>query len=406
MAETRVDRVAAALKAFIGWLDSFGEMSYDHQSYYAGPIGRRAKALYYRNPWLGVLAVSPMVLSEALWPRGRMLFWKKMRLPIADAHYAMGFALLFQTTGDPFNYRRALDFLNVLIKTRSPRLSRYAWGYPFDWTTQKGTIRKDTPLITTTPYVYEAFDSVYSIDHDERWLPILKSIADHAFLDFGDFPRGPEEASSAYFPNDPVGGVLNASAYRAVLLTLASVRFHDQAYWKKAQQYIRFVLRSQAKDGSWPYAAEDTRNFVDHFHTCFILKALAKIDLCTPHEGCRQAIEKGVDYYLTALFDDEGLPKPFAKPPRLTVYRHDLYDYAECINLGLLLFGRFSDLDRTTGRVIDDLLDRWRKKDGSFRSRQLHFGWDNVPMHRWGQSQIFRSLCLFLHRRCATVLGP
>jgi hypothetical protein len=23
-------------------------------------------------------------------------------------------------------------------------------------------------------------------------------------------------------------------------------------------------------------------------------------------------------------------------------------------------------------------------------------GWDNVPMHRWGQSQMFRSLALYL----------
>jgi hypothetical protein len=25
-------------------------------------------------------------------------------------------------------------------------------------------------------------------------------------------------------------------------------------------------------------------------------------------------------------------------------------------------------------------------------------GWDNVPMHRWAQSQIFRSLCFLLSR--------
>jgi hypothetical protein len=26
----------------------------------------------------------------------------------------------------------------------------------------------------------------------------------------------------------------------------------------------------------------------------------------------------------------------------------------------------------------------------------LHLGWDNVPMHRWGQSQMFRSLAYYL----------
>jgi hypothetical protein len=41
-----------------------------------------------------------------------------------------------------------------------------------------------------------------------------------------------------------------------------------------------------------------------------------------------------------------------------------------------------------------DLFDRWIKSDGSFRTRELYLGWDDVPLHRWAQSQLFRSLCL------------
>ena len=33
----------------------------------------------------------------------------------------------------------------------------YCWGYPFDWVWRGGTIKRQTPLITTTPYVYKAF---------------------------------------------------------------------------------------------------------------------------------------------------------------------------------------------------------------------------------------------------------
>ena len=88
------------------------------------------------------------------------------------------------------------------------------------------------------------------------------------------------------------------------------------------------------------------------------------------------------------------LPKPFSRRPRLTVYRRELYDYAECINVGVLLKGRFPELDKIVSRVID--LKDWQKPDGSFRSRQLLLGWDNTPMHRWAQSQLFRSLCFFL----------
>src|SRR5208282_1398364 len=138
------------------------------------------------------------------------------------------------------------------------------------------------------------------------------------------------------------------------------------------------------------------RDFVDHFHTCFVLKALAKIEHVTGSAKCRTAIEQGVGYYVKNLFTPGGLPAPFSKAPRLTVYRHELYDYAECINVAVLLEGRFPELDKILAGVIADLLARWQKPDGSFRARRLLIGWDNVPMHRWAQSQMFRSLSFFL----------
>jgi hypothetical protein len=129
-----------------------------------------------------------------------------------------------------------------------------------------------------------------------------------------------------------------------------------------------------------------------------VLKALAKIEALTGNSDCTRAIERGIDYYVQNLFDERGVPKPFSKAPRLIVYRRELYDYAECINLGMLLRGRFEKLDRLVDGVVDQILTIWQKPDGSFRSRQLHLGWDNVPMHRWAQAQLFRSLSLLLLR--------
>jgi hypothetical protein len=80
------------------------------------------------------------------------------------------------------------------------------------------------------------------------------------------------------------------------------------------------------------------------------------------------------------------------------VYRRELYDYAESINLAVLLKGRFPKLDDLLSSVLDDVLTVWQKPDGSFRSRRLLLGWDNTPMHRWAQSQLFRSLCFLMDR--------
>lgn len=397
MDQSLVAKVRTSTKRFCDWLEGFGELSYDHQSFFASKIGRGAKALYYRQPLLGTAAVAPMIFFEAFVPSMRTLFWKPQRFPIADAHYAMGFAFLASAYESDEYYRRAVHFLEVLQETRCPGYKDYGWGYPFDWETRNGPMFANTPLITTLPYAYEAFSQVYALDSDPKWLAVMRSIAEHGFKDYRDMETGSGASSCGYTPaaDDPCG-VINASAYRAFLLTKAGLELSEQRYLNVAKKNLNFVIASQNADGSWPYAVDGTRDFVDHFHTCFVMKALSKIEKLTGSVECKNAISRGVAYYLENLFDAKSLPIPFSKAPRFTVYRRELYDYAECINLGVLLNGRFQELDETVSTVVKDVVERWQKKDGSFRARELKAGWDNVPMHRWAQSQLFRSFSFLL----------
>ncbi len=387
--------VAAALARFSQWLDSYGETSWDHQSFFAGPVGGNAKTLYYRYGKIGTLAVAPMILCEAFLPSARRFFHHPIRFPIADAHYAMGFLFLYEATGESRCLEKAVHFLNELKKSRCSAFKEYSWGYPFNWVTRGGVIKKDTPLITTTPYVYEAFLEAFKVSPREEWKEVLASIARHARFEIKDFETGPLASSCSYTPFDR-GGVINAAAYRAFLLFSASQFFSNDDYRKTAERNLKFVLDAQNPDGSWYYAVDGVRDFVDHFHTCFVMKALGKIYALNGDERCHDALARGTKYYLENLFDEEGLPKPFSKAPRLTVYKRELYDCAECINLGLVLRKEFPALEKTVVRVINEVAANWLKRDGSFRSRRLHVGWDNVPMHRWGQSQMFRSLAFYL----------
>jgi len=354
-----------------------------------------------------------MIFFEAFLPSGRRLFHHPTRFPIADAHYAMGFAFLYEATADSAHLEKAIHFLSELKKSRCADFKEYCWGYPFDWVWRGGVIKQQTPLITTTPYAYEAFLQVCEIfekekserstlnaqrptsNAQEERRQILASIARHAAIDIKDFRTSETASTCSYTPFDE-GGVINAAAYRAFLLTSASQVLSRDDYSPIAERNLNFVLENQNPDGSWPYAVDGVRDFIDHFHTCFVMKALAKIHSLTGHDSCLEALSRGVDYYLKNLFAEDGLPKPFSKAPRLTVYKRELYDCAECINLCLLLRDRFPQLEATLETVVAGILKDWIKPDGSFRSRRLHFGWDNVPMHRWGQAQMFRSLAFFL----------
>ena len=394
------ERVYSALEKFVRWLDAYGETSWDHQSFFAGPIGGRAKALYYRQRLIGTAAVGPMIFSEAFIPSARRLFDRRRRFPIADAHYAMGFACLFEATHDTEHLQKAVHFLQELKKSRCTGFKEYCWGYPFDWVTRNGTIKEQTPLITSTPYVFEAFLQVHRLDPREEWKAVLESIVRHVCNDIKDFKTSEVASKCSYSPFDD-GGVINAAAYRAAMLTSASRFLDREDLWRIAERNLNFVLENQNPDGSWPYAVDGVRDFVDHFHTCFVMKALAKVHTLTQHKATFAALSRGVDYYLAHLFDTDGLPKPFSKAPRLTVYKRELYDCAETINLCLLLRDRFAQLNTTLQTVVAGILKDWVKSDGSFRSRRLILSWDNVPMHRWAQSQMFRSMALYLREDSA-----
>jgi hypothetical protein len=387
--------VSQALENFVRWLDSYGELSWDHQSFFAGPVGRRAKGLYYKSKLLGTAAVAPMIFFEAFFPPARRLFHHPMRLPIADAHYAMGFAFLHEATGKPEYLEKAVHFLEVLKKSRSPGYAEYCWGYPFDWVTRNGVLKAHMPFITTTPYVFEAMLQVNKFRPREEWKEIMASSVRYALNEIKDkpFPGGGNTCS--YMPGEEFN-VVNAAAYRATMLVSAAKFFNNHDWLKIANGNVEFVLAAQNPDGSWPYAKDDVRDFVDHFHTCFVMKALAKVYRATGDQRILAALTKGVNYYVNNLFGEDGMPRPFSRAPRMTVYQCELYDCAECINLCLLLRKDFPQLDKTLQTVIAGILKNWIKPDGSFRSRKLKFGWDNVPMHRWAQSQMFRALSFYL----------
>ncbi len=81
------------------------------RAFFAGPVGGFAKSLYYRQPRVGIVAVAPMIFFEAFVPSARRLFHHRVRFPIADAHYAMGFSFLYEATGNSACLQKAIHFL-------------------------------------------------------------------------------------------------------------------------------------------------------------------------------------------------------------------------------------------------------------------------------------------------------
>jgi hypothetical protein len=392
---------ASALDAATGhaaWLERHGPRSWDPYDFWATRAGTAAKAFYYTHPRLGVPLVAPFVGLDTLVPATRALVTRPKRYPIADAHYAMGFYLLARGPGGAAWGPRALPFLEALVEERCPGEREFCWGYPFDWATCFGVWRAGTPFITSTPYMYEAFEMAHELTGSSECLTIMESIGRFAMLRIRGVEVAPGVKASTYSPHDR-RRVVNASAYRGFLLASAGVRFGVPSWVDEARASVDFVLRTQRADGSWLYAEDGRDAFVDNIHTCFVIKNLVKAQPLLESDAIARSIELGWAFFRRHLLDESGLPVPFARSQRPATYRRDLYDYAESINLALLLAPSDPDALDVADRIVASLLRDWVLPDGSFTTRLMLAGRNTIPYVRWAQSQAFRALALYATRK-------
>ena len=393
------EKVLFAIERERAWLVEYGAASQDMYDFWAWDYGKWAKSVYYRSALAGSPFVAPLVLADTFAPGTRSMVRRASVFPIALAQYADALFRIWRITGHQDVLDLARSQLELLIDLSRDVRGMRSWGYPFDWQTCFGTFAQGTPLITTMPYVYDAFVTAHEATGENTFFELARSTALACCDLFPQTDMGEGAASTAYTPHD-ARRVMNASAYRGHVLADAGRRFDVPAWTAEATRNLRFVLKEQRPDGSWPYAVDGRDGFVDNFHTCFVLKNLTRAAESVPDPpGIREAVSRGYSFYKSKLLDEQGLPIPFAVKPRLTLHDRELYDYAEGINLAVLLEDQLPAAGSIADRLVGDLLDRWQCPDGHFRTRHTVAGWNTVPYHRWAQSQTMRALACYAERR-------
>ena len=336
---------------------------------------------------------------ETLWPGLRALFVRKGRFATADAQLLLAFINLHSVTGESQYLDQARRLAGDLLETSIPGYQGHCWGYPFDWQNNSGLWRKNTPFITATPYCYEAFAQLSQVTGDPACDEIARSVSRFVFADLKDTADGLDAAAASYGPEDE-SKVINASAYRAFVLFDAAKRFDLAEYWAKAEANLRFILKHQRADGSWLYAIDSPGEaFIDHFHTCFVLKNLYKLNRLVGDAQVEKAIQKGYEYYRTQLFDEDDSPKCFAIEPRTQIVRLEMYNFAEAITLGSLLADEIPEALKLAQKLAGRLIERYQLSDGHFVTRVYRMGWRHTyPFLRWPQAQLFYALTNLLVR--------
>ncbi|HVG40795.1 MAG TPA: hypothetical protein VM888_04210 [Chitinophagaceae bacterium] len=396
---SRLDKgmLLTRIEKFLRWKDKYGYYSYDQYNFWSTEYGIWSKGLYHKSKRLGAAFVAPIFVTEIFWPAGRKLVTSKKRFPIADAHFILAYLNLYNYTSNKNYLDEAESLAEALLESSIPDFSGHCWGYPFDWMTTRGLWTSGVPLITTTGYCFEAFLELYDVTGNDKYLSIAHSIFLFTLNDLKDTPIEEGVSACSYSPIDD-SQILNANAYRSMVLTEGYKRFKNLKALETAKLNLAFILKNQQPDGSWLYAANDERDaFVDNFHTCFVLKNLLKANRIINDEKITLAIKKGFDFYKNNLFDDKGSPLPFVKLPRVNIVKRELYDYAEGISLCVNMQELDSHASAILEKLVYELVNTYQKEDGSFVTRISIFNIPNkVPYLRWPQAQLFYALTNYL----------
>ena len=385
------------INAFLRWLDAHGYASYDPYDIWGTQYSLWARRLYYKKGIAGLPLIAPVLLLEIIFPGLRALFVKKERFATADGQLALAFLNLYEITHNDEYLEKAIILCEDLIRSSVPGYSGYCWGYPFDWQNFRGLWRKNTPYITSVPYCFEAFLKLYEISQVTRYQEAAASVAKFVFEDLRDTCVSAESSAASYSPID-TSQVVNASAYRAFVLFEAAYRLGYHDYERKAWRNVNFILQTQLSDGSWRYAVDHAGEaFIDHFHTCFVLKNLWKINRYLRSDTIDQSIRRGYTYYRRSLFDANDNPKSFAIEPRTQIVQLDLYNLAEAIQLGALVKEDISEAFALACKLACRLTEKYQLSDGHFVTRVYIGGRKHkFPYIRWAQAQIFYSLTSLL----------
>ena len=150
--------------------------------------------------------------------------------------------------------------------------------------------------------------AAYEETKEQEYLDVALSSAQFVLH---DLHRTPHEGGFlfSYSPLQGNDTVYNASLLGSRLLAYCYHYTGDETMKEAARESVQACCAGQREDGAWVYGMLPVQSWVDSFHTGYNLDALEGYEQMTDDKGFHEYVERGLDYYLTHFFEQDGCPK-------------------------------------------------------------------------------------------------
>ena len=312
--------------------------TYDPYDIWKSDIGVKVKQLFNAYRILGIIPAALLTFYDQVLNNEKRVFYKKQEYPVIRAFAAQILLKIYNKTKEPALLYWVEMHLDQLISQSSKGYSGYCWGLNMVWASKIRTFPKNTPFITSTPYALEALIRFQEATNNIKYQDVITSVYHFISKDLYKLIEEEHILCLSYAPGWEARPVINANSYALYSLSLLRSFLPEKSdiIQRDILRLYNYIIQQQKPDGSWLYYGDNKKgNFIDCFHSCFILKNIIKASKCVPLPANHIiVVEKGYSYLLNNFYDKQfGLFKRFTKTDKPNLIKFDLYDNAEMLNL-------------------------------------------------------------------------
>jgi rhamnogalacturonyl hydrolase YesR len=300
---------------------------------------------------------------------------------------------LYILKNDPLYLDKIQRCFDWLDENYSKNSVGKGWGYPFVWQSMY-EIPANTPNGIVTTAVADAYWSMYKLTNEPKYLTVCKDICD--FL--ANLPINKIAENQICFSYTPIfiNHVHNLNLFVAEFLIKVGLEINNLEWVKLGENATNYTILNQLDDGSFDYNGppEKPQNFVDNYHTAFVLRQLYSIWKLTNNQIYFDVLQKGYNYYIENLFENNTIPK-FTKSRK---YRIDIHSSAESINCLCELSPHFPQGVEMAQNIAEWTITTLQDKTGYFyhgifKSRIIGKPFKSkIAFMRWGQAWMLKGL--------------
>ncbi|RJQ68914.1 MAG: hypothetical protein C4519_22115 [Desulfobacteraceae bacterium] len=311
---------------------------------------------------------------------------------------ALGYLRLYQATAMDAYLQKARFCLDWLMQNYSKGHSGYSWGNHFSYESRGGTIPKGMPTIVWTSLIADVFIEAYEILNQPEYLDVARSCGQFILNDIGRYHSSQGSLCFMYTP--PLNGdkpSWNGCIHNSNVLgarALARLYRHDGGaeLFDLAKKSIRFTVEHQLPEGGWYYGEPRKYQWVDSFHTGYVLESIHGYINATGDTDYLESLLSGYDYFMQRFFKADGTPRYYDRK----TYPIDIQCASQGIQTLVNLRVYRPESLALAQKVADWTLANMQDRKGYFYFRKYPVLINKTPTFHWGQATMLSALAHLL----------